>query len=250
MNTLLMDKKINYHLIDISDPSEEFNLYSYKKKFIEAYNKITAQDKIPFLVGGTGMYLSSIIQDYKLKEGDFSQAKYSEYTTLSDEELKSKIFQMKNPHNITDFTSRDRMIRALLSEAGYNELSFPVKSCIIGVQYERKELKRRITRRLEQRLESGMVDEVKNLLKSGIPLDKLLFFGLEYKYLGLYVTGSINYNDMFQKLNSSIHAFAKRQMTWYRKMEKEGVVINWVEKGDLKKSQQIVKDFLDNVKQS
>ncbi len=239
-------KNIKYHLIDIADPSDEFNLFRYKKLFIESFTHITSAGKLPVMVGGTGLYISSVIQDYQLKEGDFSQANLDRLNKLSDEELISLLPDQKILHNKNDLASRERIIKAVISGSGSSVLSFKVKSCVIGVHYEREEIRKRITSRLIQRLDSGMIEEVKALIDKGISPQKLISFGLEYKYITLHLTGLLNFNDMFQKLNTSIHAFAKRQMTWFRKMEKEGVKIHWVDKGDRKQSEQIVKKFLQN----
>jgi tRNA dimethylallyltransferase len=239
-------KQIPFHLIDIADPEEEFNLYRFKKKFIESYLEIKSRNCLPFLTGGTGMYLSAILQDYKLKEGETDPEKIQLLNSLSDKDLEIKLLSLKPQHNKTDLVSRDRMLKAIIAVSGDEEISFPVKSCVIGVRFERDEIKKRITARLNQRLKSGMVEEVENLLKTGITPGKLLFFGLEYKYIALYLTGKIRYNDMYQKLNSSIHSFAKRQMTWFRKMEKEGVLINWVEQGNYDQSVEIIENFLRN----
>jgi len=237
-------KHIKYHLIDIEDPRNEYNLFRYKKDFIKTYKDIIAAKKIPFMVGGTGMYLSSIIQDYKLPEGN--PLLYEELDNMSVDSLKEILSSRKKIHNKTDFVSKDRIIKAIIAATGKNILSFKVKTCVIGVRYEREEIKKRITARLEQRLESGMIDEVKMLLEKGITLERLLSFGLEYKFVGQYLSGTLNYNDMFRKLNSSIHSFAKRQMTWFRKMEKEGVEIHWVDKGNYEQSDLILKQFLKN----
>lgn len=237
-------KHIKYHLIDVEDPRNEYNLFRYKKDFIKIYNDIISANKIPFMVGGTGMYLSSIIQDYKLPEGN--PLLYEELNNMTIDSLKEILSSRKKIHNKTDLVSKDRIIKAIIAAAGENILCLKVKSCVIGVKFEREEIKKRITVRLQQRLESGMIDEVKMLMDMGISLERLLAFGLEYKFAGQYLSGILNYNDMFQKLNTSIHSFAKRQMTWFRKMEKEGVEIHWVDKGNYEQSELIVKQFLKN----
>ncbi|RPI69276.1 MAG: tRNA dimethylallyltransferase, partial [Ignavibacteriales bacterium] len=240
----ISNQQIRYHLIDIADPSEEYNLFRFKNDFIEAYKEIISRGKIPVMVGGTGMYLSSIIQDYKLIEGNPSL--HDDLDKLPPEKLKDILINKKIMHNTTDLVSKDRIIKAIVAGSGENALSFKVCSCVIGVHYERDEIKKRITARLKQRLESGMIEEVKNLIAKGITIERLISLGLEYKFVALYLDGKLNYDDMFRKLNSSIHAFAKRQMTWYRKMEREGVKINWIEKGDFSKAEQIVKKFLED----
>ena len=228
---------ISYHLIDIAEPTEEYNLYRFTIDFYNAYNKIKEKKKTPFLVGGTGLYVSSIIQNYKLKQADFNSLRREELEELSEPQLRELLLNLKpNPHNITDQTEKDRIIKAILIEESNSDALpkniQPPNSLNIGIKLERDEIRKRITKRLEERLNEGMIKEVKDLLKRGVPFEKLAYFGLEYKYLGLYLEGKLSYNEMFQKLNTAIHRFAKRQMTWFRKMEREGVKINWFEGKD------------------
>ena len=228
---------ISYHLIDIAEPTEEYNLYRFTIDFYNAYNKIKEKKKTPFLVGGTGLYVSSIIQNYKLKQADFNSLRRKELEELSEPQLRELLLNLKpNPHNITDQTEKERIIKAILIEESnkdaLNKNIQPPNSLNIGIKLERNEIRKRITKRLEERLNEGMIKEVKDLLKRGVTFEKLAYFGLEYKYLGLYLEGKLSYNEMFQKLNTAIHRFAKRQMTWFRKMEREGVKINWFEGKD------------------
>lgn len=220
---------VKYHLIDVAEPFEEYNLFRFRKDFQISLEKITKEKKMPVLVGGTGLYISSIIQSYSLPEIDNTEAEKLYSLTLP--QLKEMLLKLKpKVHNITDLLDKDRLVRAILIEKAREKIkpACPeIKSLTIGVKPERKILKRRITERLKKRLASGMIEEVKELLRNGITIDKLNFFGLEYKYVSQYIDGKLNYNDMFQKLNSAIHDFAKRQMTWFRKMEREGVIINW-----------------------
>jgi tRNA dimethylallyltransferase len=226
--------QIPYHLIDIIDPTEEFNAFLFKEYFKKAYNLITGRSKLPVVCGGTGFYLSTIIQNYKLKQKDDNSK--SELEKLSLEELKSLLLTLnKSPHNTTDLMDKGRIISALMilsSEKDNYIDTNELKPLVIGIDPVRKEIKKRISQRLSKRLESGMIEEVKYLMNNGINFEKMQFFGLEYKYIALYLTGELNYNDMFQKLNSAIHNFAKRQMTWFRKMEKEGIKINWIESNE------------------
>ena len=228
---------ISYHLIDIAEPTEEYNLYRFTIDFYNAYNKIKEMKKTPFLVGGTGLYVSSIIQNYKLKQADFNSLRRKELEELSEPQLRELLLNLKpNPHNITDQTEKERIIKAILIEESnkdaLNKNIQPPNSLNIGIKLQRDEIRKRITKRLEERLNEGMIKEVKDLLKRGVTFEKLAYFGLEYKYLGLYLEGKLSYNEMFQKLNTAIHRFAKRQMTWFRKMEREGVKINWFEGKD------------------
>jgi tRNA dimethylallyltransferase len=261
-------KHIPYHLIDVIDPTEEFDLFKFQQLFYNSFVEISKRNQLPFLVGGTGMYLSSILQNYNLSKADFENVE-QEYSSFSNEELRATIKEL-NPglHNTTDLTERMRILKAiavaktgshfdpdLSGEKSVNskEKDFSVtllprndkekvaNSLVIGVNLSREEIKKRITVRLKKRLdEEGMVDEVKSLMDSGISYDKLIFFGLEYKFIARYLKGELNKNDMFQKLNSAIHAFAKRQMTWFRKMEREGVVINWIDGADYNKAKQLI----------
>ena len=266
-------RQIPYRLIDIIDPTEEFNLFSFQQNFYKSFDEIKSKNKLPFLVGGTGMYLSSILQNYNLSKADFETIQ-QEYFPLSDEALKNVLKEL-NPdlHNTTDLNNRERIIKAIA--VSKSQLEFPsfhfepnlsgeksVKTIgkdfsvtslprndnnkianplVIGVSLNRDEIKKRITLRLKKRLdEDGMIEEVKSLMDAGISYDKMIFFGLEYKFIALYLKGELNKNDMFQKLNSSIHSFAKRQMTWFRKMEKEGVVINWIDGPDFNKAKKLI----------
>lgn len=236
-------KQIPYHLIDIIEPSDEFDLYKFKQFFLVAFEKISAKNRLPFLVGGTGMYLSSVLQNYNLKKADFEKTRL-EYSLLNDEQLRD-ILKKLNPslHNTTDLNDRNRILKAIaVSKALQDEIKgAEINSYNIGIKFSREEIKTRITSRLKKRLDNeGMIDEVKLLLNSGVSYDKMIFFGLEYKFIAQYLKGELSRNDMFQKLNSAIHSFAKRQMTWFRKMEKEGVVINWIDGSDFNKAKELI----------
>lgn len=243
---IVNEEKIKYHLIDIINPQNEFNLFLFIKLFIEAFNDITNKGKVPFLVGGTGLYLSAILQKFNLSKADFSQDRYDKLNGLTIAELQNKLLQL-NPalHNTTDLIVKDRLIKAIIiseDKDKYETLKIPnINSLVIGVKFETSEIRRRITERLKKRLESGMIQEVENLLTNGIGYERLALFGLEYKFISLYLKGELNYNDMFQKLNSSIHKFAKRQMTWFRKMERNGVKINWLDKADFNEAVNLIK---------
>ena len=231
------DTNIPYHLIDITEPTDEYNLYKFVIDFYSAYNKINNIGKIPFLVGGTGLYLSSIIQNYKLKETDFSSARKKELELFSEPELLDLLNKVEpDQHNTTDQSDKSRMIKAILiaesKDFALSKDHKPVNSLIIGIKLERDEIRKRITERLEKRLNEGMLDEIDELLKRGVSYKRLSDFGLEYKYMGLYSEKKINYDEMFRNLNTAIHRFAKRQMTWFRKMEREGVKINWFDGKD------------------
>jgi tRNA dimethylallyltransferase len=242
------NQKINAHLIDVVKPHCEFNLYLFTQLFKTKFHEIIGEEKLPFLVGGTGLYLSSIIQRYTLSKADFDSERAIELDSLTLEELKRILLDRNsNLHNTTDLTVKERIIRAILiseqSEEDYGQIE-EIEFLIIGLHEEREILKHRIRKRLEQRLQNGMIQEAEALLSSGITHDKLRFFGLEYKFLSLYLSGELNYNDMSQKLASAIIQFSKRQMTWYRKMEKEGVKIHWLKNSELKQAEELITTFI------
>lgn len=240
---LFKEKRINYHLIDVAEPTEEFNLFRFMQMFSYRFNEITRRKNIPFLVGGSGLYLSSVIQNYNLKVAEPSDEILERLNSLSDDELIRIVKSVKSKlHNITDLTERRRMIEAIIisdSNKEFNSLN-KIHSLNIGIIFPREVIKKRITERLKKRLSEGMIDEVKALIENGIGYDKLLFFGLEYKFIAMYLKGNLNYNDMFQKLNSAIHNFAKRQATWFKKMEKEGLKIFWIDGSEISKAKQII----------
>jgi tRNA dimethylallyltransferase len=242
---------IPYHLIDIIDPSEEYDLYKFRKDFISAYKGITARNKMPFLVGGTGLYIHSILKGYNMRQTDFEGQRYKELQEMELEQLVSLLKSLNEDlHNTTDLLDRERTVRAvLIAEAGRDNISdpyFDFDSLVLGINMDRESLKSKITDRLRARLNEGMIEEAEALLDRGISHEKLHFFGLEYKYLSMYLKGELNYNDMFQKLNSSIHKFAKRQMTWFRKMEREGITIHWFEPNEIERAKLLISDYLSS----
>ena len=244
---IVNDKLISCHLIDVIDPTEEFNLFLFNKYFYDAFADITGRNKIPFLVGGTGLYLHSILKKYELNEIDFNTDQYNNLDRVPLKILTEKLKKL-NPslHNTTDLLVKDRVIKAILiaEDKSYNTFGniVPAKSLTLGVKIEKEALKKAVTERLKHRLSEGMIEEVENLIRQGVSYEKLNFFGLEYKFIGLFLKGELNYNDMFQKLNSSIHNFAKRQMTWFRKMEGEGIKIHWLDGPDYDGALNLLKD--------
>lgn len=229
------DTKINYHLIDIIHPNQEFNLFMFKELFAKSFSDITSRDKLPFLVGGTGLYISSIVQNYDLKKADFNADRIAELNQKKLEELRNHLTKLNSKvHHTQDFSSKERMIKAILIVEAKQRLEEcpEINSLVLGVKMDRDDIKRRITERLTKRLDEGMIDEVKSLLDSGITFERLASFGLEYKFVSMHLRGELSYDDMFQKLNTAIHQFSKRQMTWFRKMEREGVKINWLSGAD------------------
>jgi tRNA dimethylallyltransferase len=202
---------------------------------------------MPFLVGGTGLYISSIIQNYDLKKADFNAVRVKELEILPLDELQNRLIHLNpNVHVKKDLLSKNRMINAIMiAEAKQRLEDFPeINPLVIGVKTDRDEVKKRITERLNNRLNEGMLDEVKRLLESGITFKRLVSFGLEYKFLSLHLKGELSYEEMFQKLNTAIHQFSKRQMTWFRKMEREGVKINWLNGADFNTACRIIDESL------
>ena len=238
---------IKYHLVDMITPFEEYNLFRYTKDFQVAYSEINKNQKLPILVGGTGLYLSAILQSYDLPE--INKEADAELSTLTFGQLKKILIRLKPKlHNITDIRDKGRMIQAILIERSRNKSKSTLPqltSLNIGINVDRDELKRRISERLKTRMENGMIEEVKNLIAKGITKEKLIYFGLEYKFISQFIDGKLNYNDMFQKLNSAIQNFAKRQMTWFRKIEREGVQINWFTPNDYPAIKNFVKAQLE-----
>ena len=249
---IINGEQVPHHLIDLLEPSEEFNLFIFRKEFDLAIEKINRQNKTPFLVGGTGLYLSAILKGYNLVDADLSGARFDQLVKLSEEELSQKLLEL-NPaqHNTTDLKIKERIVKAIIiSEAEKDQSktqnSKAVSSLIIGINKNRDEIKKNITARVKARLKEGMIKEVETLIRSGITKEKLEFFGLEYKFVSRYLAGELNYNDMFQKLNSAIHSFAKRQMTWFRKMEREGININWIDGPDVDAAEKIIESQFFN----
>lgn len=228
-------RQIPYHLIDIVEPGYKYNVFEYQRDFLEAYNKVKEKGKLPILCGGTGMYLESVLKGYKLLPVPENPALRASLADKSLEELTTLLSQYKKLHNSTDVDTVKRAIRAIEIEEYYKQQppeyrEFPeIKSLIVGVEIDREWRREKISRRLKQRLEEGMADEVKALLAGGIAPDDLIYYGLEYKYLTLYVIGKLSYEDMFRQLEIAIHQFAKRQMTWFRGMERRGFTIHWLD---------------------
>jgi tRNA dimethylallyltransferase len=228
-------KKVPYHLIDIADPGYEYNIFEFQRDFLNAWNNITSRGKLPVLCGGSGMYLESVLRKYRLKKPEPGQEACEAISQKTDEELKDLLLSLKTPHNTTDLHDRNRMIRAILismttdEKGGENVFPEQMPSLIFGIHWERILLRERITNRLQTRLEQGMIEEVRELLNRGLTADQIKFYGLEYRYIMLYLEQQMDYNEMFNRLNIAIHQFAKRQMTWFRKMEKNEIPIFWLD---------------------
>lgn len=228
-------KPIPYHLIDIVDAGYKYNVYEYQKDFFKVYEEITKRGNQPILCGGSGLYLESVIRGYRLIAVPDNLELRNWMKGQSDETLIKMLASYKKLHNQTDTSNRKRLERAIEIEEYYSkhnvdETPFPkINNIIFGVRYSRNNERNRIACRLKQRLKDGMVEEVKSLLDSGINPDDLIYYGLEYKFLTLYIQGLINWDEMFNQLNIAIAQFAKRQMTWFRRMERNGIEINWIQ---------------------
>lgn len=236
-------KPVPYHLIDIVEPGTKYNLFEYQRDFLEAYDDIRSRGKNVILCGGTGLYIESVLKGYRLIPVPENKELRHELEGKSLLELTSILERLKaennsNMHNSTDVDTPKRAIRAIEIEMAYKEApveerTFPkIDNVIIGVGIDRDLRRRKITQRLDQRLKEGMVDEVKSLLDSGIPADDLIYYGLEYKFVTEYILGKSTFEEMHRSLEIAIHQFAKRQMTWFRGMERRGFTIHWIDAAD------------------
>lgn len=228
-------KTIPYHLIDIVDPGYKYNVFEYQRDFLQAYQSVRERGKLPILCGGTGLYLEAVLKGYRLIPVPENPELRNRLSDKSLDELTRILSSYKKLHNSTDVDTVKRAIRAIEIEEYYltqdvEERSFPtINSLIIGVDIDRELRREKITRRLKQRLDEGMVDEVRQLIAGGVSPDDLIYYGLEYKYLTLYAIGELTFEEMFHQLEIAIHQFAKRQMTWFRGMERRGFTIHWID---------------------
>ena len=228
-------RSVPYHLIDIVEPGYKYNVFEYQRDFLKAYESIVAKGKLPVLCGGTGMYIESILKGYRLLPVPENPELRASLEGKSLEELTQILAGYKKLHNSTDVDTVKRAIRAIEIEEYYKQQpleyrEFPLlESLIVGVDIDRDLRREKITRRLKQRLDEGMVEEVRGLLAEGINAESLIYYGLEYKFLTQYVIGELTFDEMFQQLETAIHQFAKRQMTWFRGMERRGFTIHWLE---------------------
>lgn len=228
------DKVIPSHLIDIAEAGTEYSVFRFQQDFHSAWSGIVNRGKIPLMCGGTGLYLEAVLKGYNLVKAPVDDLLRQRLTQFSDKELAVILKELKPLHNTTDILERDRLIRAIEIETYRSErLNQPeenkfLNSPVIGIKFERKIIRQRITARLTQRLNNGMVEEVQHLLDQNIPQEKLKMYGLEYKYITMFLNGELTYNEMFVQLNTAIHQFAKRQMTWFRRMENNCIQILWL----------------------
>jgi tRNA dimethylallyltransferase len=237
-------QKIPYHLIDVADPGYKYNVFEYQRDFISVLHEIRLRGAFPVVCGGSGLYIDSIVSGYRLFEVPPDPAFRSSLESKSLEELGDILSSYRKPHNITDLDTKKRAIRAIEIER-YNKTHPQRQSdaplarpLIAGVSFSRDTRRERITDRLRQRLENGMVDEVNTLLREGIDPEALIYYGLEYKYITLYLTGKLTWDEMYGSLETAIHQFAKRQMTWFRGMERRGIIIRWID-GELPMNEKV-----------
>lgn len=235
LNDYVVDgKNIPYHLIDIREAGDKYNIFEFQSDFHEVYNDIKARVLTPILCGGSGLYVESVLKGYSLVDVPVNPELRAKYETHSLEELSKILSNYKDQHNTSDVDTVRRAIRAI--EIEEHKLNNPLEhnefpalnSLIIGVDIDRDLRRERISKRLRSRLEEGMIEEVKSILESGVPSADLIYYGLEYKYVTQYVIGEISKEEMIEKLEIAIHQFAKRQMTWFRGMEKRGLKIHWI----------------------
>jgi len=228
-------EKIPCHLIDIAEAGTQYNVFEFQREFIRAYQDICARGKFPVFCGGSGLYLEAVLKGYRLTQVPSDKGRREELSGLSLEELSRILKSYKTVHNSSDTETKNRAIRAIEIEEYLRlhpglDFDFPkINSLIIGVQFDRDTRRERITNRLRQRLKEGMAEEVQGLLDKGLRPEDLTWYGLEYKFLTMYLTGELSKDEMFERLNIAIHQFAKRQMTWFRKMEREGFEIHWID---------------------
>ena len=226
---------VPYHLIDIREPGYKYNVYEYQQDFLRAYEEIRSRGRLPLLVGGTGLYIEAVLKGYRLIRVPADPAFRASLEGKSLEELTAMLASYKKLHNTTDIDTRKRAIRALEIEhyyaahAGETEAFPQIRALVFGIAVDRDTRRANISRRLRQRLKEGMIEEVERLAKEGIPWEDLEYYGLEYKYIALYLQGQLGYDEMVRRLETAIHRFAKRQMTWFRGMQRRGIPITWID---------------------
>ena len=229
-------QEIKHHLIDIVDPGYEYNIFDFQQDVINAYEKISNKNKLTIMAGGSALYVDSILKGYRLIEVPENKTLRATLDKLSHEQLTEQLLQLKpNLHNTTDLIERERLVRAieiaLGEQAAKNKKNdFPeFKSIIFAIKWPREVIRERITLRLKQRMEQGLIEEVEQLHAQGVSWETLYFYGLEYRYIAQHLQGQLSKNDCFQKLNSAIHQFSKKQDTWLRRLERNGAKIHWLE---------------------
>jgi len=232
---IVNDTKIPVHLIDVAEPGTKYNVYQYQQDFVQVFKDIENRRKKAVMCGGSGMYVEAIIKDYELIAVPHNRELRENLENKEIEELIEILQSNKKLHNVSDISDKKRLIRAIEIATHYS-LYPDLKSdtpqidhLVLGIKFDRDSRRRRISQRLKQRLECGMIEEVKALMDSGIDAETLIYYGLEYKFITLYLTGKLSYDEMFKGLETAIHQFSKRQMTWFRKMERDGIKIYWLD---------------------
>lgn len=234
------EKTIPYHLIDIVEPGYKYNVFEYQNDFFDAFEKITKKNKLPILCGGTGMYIDAVLKGYKLVHVPKNDNLRENLKSKPLNELRTILNNYKSEHNKSDSDTKKRAIRAIEIQEYYQNhpeidiVTPKISPIIFGTDISRDLRRKRISDRLEERLQDGLIEEAKNLQKNGLSIEDMIYYGLEYKFLGLYLSGEIDFSTMKSKLEIAIHQFAKRQMTWFRKMEKEGHKIHWINANESK----------------
>jgi tRNA dimethylallyltransferase len=228
-------RQVPYYCIDVVDAGVQYNVYEYQKDFLKAYNDILNRGKTPVLCGGSGMYIEAAINGYRLIQVPVNDELYKKLETKTDDELEALLASLKTLHNRSDTDTRKRMIRAIeiamyQAEHPHEYTDYPeIQPLLIGIGYDRESRRKRITQRLRQRLDEGMIEEVQGLLDKGISSEQLEYYGLEYKFIAKYLSNELSHIQMFEQLNTAIHQFAKRQMTWFRRMERNGATMWWID---------------------
>lgn len=250
-------RSIPYHLIDIVDAGYKYNVFEYQQDFVKVWKDCKNRNVFPVLCGGSGLYLEAVLKAYRLLAVPLNEALRKTLENKSLSELSAILSTYKRMHNTTDVDTVKRAVRAIEIEEYYKlhpciEEEFPeIHPLIVGVDVSREVRRARIDKRLQERLKNGMVEEVQQLLEQHVAPEDLIYYGLEYKYLTLYLTGQLAYEDMVEKLNIAIHQFAKRQMTWFRKMERQGFLIHWID-GNLPMDEKVmlVRELMEAGRQS
>ncbi len=230
---LVNGRQVPVHLIDILEPGNEYNVYEYQKDFIRVFQEVHARGSLPVLCGGSGLYIEAVLKGYRLIRVPVSHELRSALEHESMDDLRAKLAGIRKLHNKTDIVDRKRLIRALEIEVYYqkhpelDEQMPVIRPMILGIKFDRLTRRKRISQRLADRLDRGMIMEVQSLLDKGVTPEKLIYYGLEYKYITEHLAGQTTYEEMFANLETAIHRFAKRQMTWFRKMERNGIKIHW-----------------------
>lgn len=244
--------EVRYHLIDIVDPDYEFNLFEYQKMFYRSFSEISERGVIPIMAGGTGLYIEAVVRGYRMLEVPENSSLHGELRKMDMDAMRERLFK-SNPalHNTTDTRDRDRLIRAIeIAEhskmrESVEEIEHPlINPFIIGIRWERGVLRDRITERLKKRIDMGMIEEARGLHDNGVSWERLDSFGLEYRYVSRYLQGKMDFDEMFRQLNTRIHQFSKRQMTWFRRMERHGIVIHWVDNADYGSIKRLVEEHV------